>query len=1380
MARRAADTDRQGAGDRSDFEVFLSYNTDDREAVEEIARLLKRRRIRPWYDQWEIGAGDSWHGRLLEGMEDCANCAVFIGPHGLGPYQSQEMVDAINRRVKEVSREGPRFYVIPVVLPGTPSDLPLPRPLDRYQAVRFETLDDEEALQRFVDAIRRHPPTGPRRTRTAAKAATPYKGLEKFDIGDAPFFFGREVQIQALLNRLRHPEGGRFLAIVGDSGSGKSSLARAGLLAKLKAGGEIEGSEAWPPAVILQPQSEPLRSLALALAPGFQYKDMDVDYHVEKMQHDPAALRHAVDGGLKRTGAPPAAWLVLLVDQFEEVFSPEADAQRPAFVENLCHAASHPESRVIVLLTLRDDFYGRCASYPSLRDLVSNNLLLGRMSDDELRAAIAKPAAERRREVEKDLVETLVEEAADQPPGFLPLLQYALRELWEKTKGSSLTLAAYHEIGGFNGALQRRAEKIYEGFPPAEQAVCQRVFLRLTHPGEGTAPTRLRVPAADLRPAEGDHTAVEHVVETLVTERLFTLSTRAEGFETPTAEVDARAFEPMIEIAHEALIRRWPRLREWIRERQKDSRIHRDLAAAARAWDDNRRERSYLIPSGSRLSEAEEWSQAHRDDLNETERIFLKACVATRDRLKKFFISLFSAIAVLAVVASILAILSLRQARLAFARELAARASTMVDIHPQRALLLALEAFKRARLAEAESVARESLSRLGGVALGAWNESVRAAAFRPEGIVLVTSDEQERTLMSRWSTDGKLQSGPIELSGNAPLHLAAFSPDGRWLLMKPEGKNLILSRVEPWSPQDLPGTEDVAVLAFSPDSQRFVSGGVDAAVQVRDVEAPSQARFTCDGHDKTITFLKFGPDPGQVLIGDRETEYIWTLSDRDGCSPAPSPSPSGLSCELASASPTGELACTPDGRWWVLSTPEEPPRLYERTNGGVGRSIAQLAWHGSAVLGVTADPRNRRLITWEKQGPARLWTLAAEDPAAGPEPLVLNRQSGVGDQPITMVALAPEGHWLAMAGGGHMARLWDLSSERRGQSLGLRCGDSQEIALTAASPDGRWLAGGGAAGSLCLWDLSNRGLSALGTPIGIPPEPRERLALGPERQWLAISGGGKPLRLWKLAATGKYEQVVLPEASRMDTKALMAFNPSTERPWLIAGWPDGKVQGWDLSKLPPRIVPMARHRAMVQAVTFSSNGRWVATVGKDGRAQLRDLENLNDLGISPDEEGVTVVVFSPDSSELVTGSMNTTVKVWTLPEPNAIGLPKPLLEAELRGHVAGVTALAFGHDSHQWLASGSVDRTVRRWDINESNPGATGAVLPGRASILYLAFTPDGNHLVGVDVRNRIQLWRLDVEELVRLACTALGRNLSRQEWKDSTGRDESPPKTCE
>ena len=411
----------------------------------------------------------------------------------------------------------------------------------------------------------------------------PFLGLASFDVDDADLFFGRERLVAEMVGRLA---GAPFLGVVGPSGSGKSSALRAGLLPTLESGA-LPGSERWL-RVLLRPGAEPLRELDRV---AFAALD---EPQRQRLAHtpDPLAAAAAV--------LPEDTRILVVVDQFEEIFTATTDpAERLAFVTALTDAVA--SGRAIVLVAVRADFYGRFAEFEALAGLLgANHVLVGPMSADEYRRAIEGPVRRSGLRIDAGLVDRLVADVVNQPGG-LPLLSTALVELWQKRDGRSLTVEAYEASGGVSGAVARLAEDAYGGLSVDQQATARSLFLRLAS-GGGESVVRRRVPLSELDAATNE--AVRETLRSLTVARMLTVD------------------EGTVEVAHEALLREWPRLADWLEEDREGRRLRAHLAEAAREWDGANQDPSELY-RGARLASTLDWTAEHTLELNELERRFV-------------------------------------------------------------------------------------------------------------------------------------------------------------------------------------------------------------------------------------------------------------------------------------------------------------------------------------------------------------------------------------------------------------------------------------------------------------------------------------------------------------------------------------------------------------------------------------------------------------------------------------------------------------------------------------------------------------------------------------------------------------------------------------
>jgi DNA-binding SARP family transcriptional activator/class 3 adenylate cyclase/ABC-type glycerol-3-phosphate transport system substrate-binding protein len=455
-------------------------------------------------------------------------------------------------------------------------------------------------------------PVPPSSMGSKVEERNPYKGLHAFVEADADDFFGRDSLVDRLVVRLAEAvDGSRFLAVVGPSGSGKSSVVRAGLIPTLRAGA-LPGSDRWFFMEML-PGAHPMEELETAM------ERIAVDppaRMLEVLERDERGLARLVDNLLPDDGAE----LVLVVDQLEEVFTMVEDEQtRDHFLRSLVAATQAPGSRLRVVVTLRADFYDRPLSFPGLAELMRTRMeTVVPLTAEELERAIGGPASRVGVVPELSLAAEMIADVSDRPGG-LPLLQYALTELFERRRGRALTLEAYREIGGVSGALARRAEELYGAMSVTEREAAKQLFLRLVIPGDAQSDTRRLVPRAELLSVQVDGRAMEHAIDTFARHRLLSL------------DRDPTTRGATVEVAHEALLRSWDRLRIWIDQYRDDLERHHRITAAARDWEASAQDPGLLL-RGRRLEDLRTWSATTDLALSREEHEYLAASVSEHDR----------------------------------------------------------------------------------------------------------------------------------------------------------------------------------------------------------------------------------------------------------------------------------------------------------------------------------------------------------------------------------------------------------------------------------------------------------------------------------------------------------------------------------------------------------------------------------------------------------------------------------------------------------------------------------------------------------------------------------------------------------------------------
>ena len=668
--------------------VTVVFDAVDTEAVAALVRLLERSgniatTLIP------IGAGSTASSGAMTALETAPGSVLVAGPAGPTVLEHPTIRRILARRSHDEA-----FRIAPLLLPG--SSLPDLGRMPEFLAGR-EWLDlrggvaDPDRIEELVAVL-----AGPESTLAPARGGAqskgpPFRGLQVFEEEDADNFFGREALTQQLVEHLR---GDRFLAVVGPSGSGKSSVVRAGLVPSLRHG-LIPGSEAWP-IVVLKPGAHPLDTLAAKLAPvvGSEANAIATrDAILTALLHDVRGLHTTVETALARK--PEGQRLLVVVDQFEEAFTLCRDeAERERFISLLLEAASEVGGQTIVLLTMRADFMGRTSAFPALAaGLAQHIVLVTPMTREELRRAIVLPARRAGLQFEAGVVDTILAELGGEA-GALPLLEDTLLELWQGRSGGWLTMEQYRRIGGVRGALEQRADELYDSLPENQQLIARQVLLGLVELGTGAEVTRRRARLSGFtwsRPGM-EPPEVSAVIQKLVDARLITTGSDETG--------------EIVDVAHEALINNWATFKGWIDVYGTGLRLHRTLAEEARRWQEGGRDPSDLR-RGRRLSEAVAWSHETLDDIADVAP-FLDASSAAeqaaeqarleaeaekqrvRRRQLRTVIGLGAAIIVVLAVGAGAALWSARQAEDARASEVLARtAAEQARVEAQHAQLVA-------------------------------------------------------------------------------------------------------------------------------------------------------------------------------------------------------------------------------------------------------------------------------------------------------------------------------------------------------------------------------------------------------------------------------------------------------------------------------------------------------------------------------------------------------------------------------------------------------------------------------------------------------------------------------------------------------------------
>lgn len=1204
-----------------------------------------------------------------------------------------------------------------------------------------------------------------------APGLPPYKGLQFFDEGDASLFFGRERLTSTLLDRLRErlidQTSLHFLAIVGASGSGKSSIMRAGLLPALRHSPPFSHWQIHR----FTPTNRPLEAMASALNHDTA-SVISTATLMDDLARDPRALHLTIsrltDREKKispRSRTPEG--LMLLIDQFEELFTLcQNETERGAFIDNLLTAASEPGGKAFILLALRADFYSHCSPYAELRDaLADEQEYIGAMNIAELRRAMEEPAKRGDWELEPGLVELLLQDIGadrDHPPepGALPLMSHALLETWHRRQGRRLTISGYLASGGIRGAIADTADDVFQNeLDEKQQEIARNIFLRLTQFGESeqTADTRRRVSLEELAHRPEDERLIREVLTRLADARLITTD------------------NDVAEVAHEALIREWPTLREWLEEDREGLRLHRHLTLAAESWQRHGRDPGDLY-RGLRLAQVSAWIEKHPNALSRSEKAFLESSrelalqeeaereaqrlraleaaqalaetqrqAATQLRRRAIYLTgafilalvMFGMALYQGYQARQTALTAQTERRIATSRELAAASLNNLDVDPELSILLAMQSISTTRTVDS-TVLPESLEALH-----------RAIVSSP---IRMTLDGHGMSVLSaQYSPDGS--------------QLATIAADGTVILWNPATGEKLMRIPGTTVPGDFVSTKRIA---YSPDGKLLLATDKNV-VNMYDSGSGFLVK-TLSGHQADVTAIALDVEGKKVATGGLDgSAMIWDLFS------------GGPSLQLAGHTEAVEnMAFSRDGSWLVTASDDATLKVWDTATGELLEDYTDFS---GVLLGVTFNPDGKRLAF--SDGTVHVWQLDQD---------TVDGRTQITNQELYVIpgsgsdTFSPDGSILAGVNNGNVILLWDTAT---GRELHRIVGHTGWVMGLAFSPDGKALASTSLDGTVKIWSLSpgNEIVAVTSPAAGFGT----RVTYAPTGQEFATNGGDGTATFWNVEsgeprlklkghelevlnvafnsdgarfATGSLDgNVILWDAStgeKIQTLTAhefgvrdVAFDPAGSL--FASGGFDGTAKIWDVNT-GELIYEITGHQGLVLGVAFNPDGTHLATSSTDATAKIWDVKTGELLfTLDGHNTGIRDVVYSPDGSMLATGGGDGTTILWD----SATGSQK----LALTGHSSGIQSVAFSPDG-KLLATGSEDNSAKVWDL------ATGQeilVLPGSGgSVTGVLFSPSegGGHLLVSSVNGVVRPFLLRLDDLITLAQSRVTRSLTAEECK--------------
>ncbi len=1219
-----------------------------------------------------------------------------------------------------------------------------------------------------------------------SRAPNPYKGLEAFQEKDAPLFFGRERVIQELAETV---ETQPFVAVIGASGSGKSSVVLAGLIPHLKASGRWLIRD-------FRPKDDPFYNLSLSLIP-LLYKDRLEQ--LEKIRELPGKLQQAKIGltDIIRLIAQehPQQKLLLFADQFEELFTANPDkALQHRFMDMLMEPLSHSSLPFAFLFTMRADFMSQAVGYSPFAHALDTYKpkILSSMNADELTAAMEKPAEKLGVNLQSGLTGRILQDLVNEP-GNLPLLEFALTQLWEKQDFRILTHESYDEIGGVKQALAQHADAVFQGFNSEEQQMLRHIFIQLVRPGEGTQ---------DTRQVAFRHQFSEEkwkFVKRLADERLVVTGRNEENG------------QESLEVVHEALIQNWKPLQEWMNQDRAFRVWQERLRTAIKQWNEKKQDEGALL-RGAPLAEAEKNMKQYKENLSQAENIYIETSIALREKekaekertrlerekLRKRINWIFGISFVVALILSGEIALkywesnrNLKQAQINEIKALTQSSHTLFLANDQlNGLVTGIKAGKLSKQADISKNLRYNV--INNLQKIVYNIREKNRLEGQSGVIHSLDFSSDGKMIASGSEYNTIKLWNVENG----IEIKKFSGDDSTYIKNENMKESIAlpnnTMIEKYDRHAQPNLI-VDNLKFSPNSKMLASINTNndkitlwnvedgKEIRILEIDNPYSINFSPDGKllasiSRCSDIHLWNTENGEIKIFKYIDKNIYDYSEIPD-----------------------SIAFSPDGKVLASGGSDRTVRLLKVEG---GKEIGILKGHFDDIASVVFSPDGRILASGSKDKTIRLWEVDS-----GKEIMILK---GHTDE-VSEVVFSPDGKVLASGSKDKTVKLWNADD---GEEIMTLKGHTEPVLNVCFSSDGKMIASGSEDETVRLWNWMNA--AEIRTFKVINSNSFEFVSSSTDikklssESWVHFgwdwienhefenfkkrnncifsadrNNNGVPqiiagIRLWNVAiakfraktdkgymsfpsnvfpvifnhngdifssGVGLFfihdnnKNIILRVSDNEDNDFFSNDFSPDGRLLALAGW--GGIKLFDIIKNTEIKSLKADKGEDILSIDFSPDGKILASGSWDGIIRLWNVHEFTEIRNFKSPVPVTTLVFSPDGKTLVSGSPDNIIRMWNPDTGQEIRI--------LKGHTGAIASICFSPDG-EILASGSNDKTIRLWNVTDGSELTT---LQGHTdALLQISFSPDGKQLAsaGQD-EGFIRVWNLDLDDLLFRGC---------------------------